>query len=201
MVDSTASTAPAAAPAPRRPLRADAAKNVQALITAAKELFDEQGLDVALDEVARRAGVGNATLYRNFPTRADLIVAVYADEVADLCHDAAALKIAAAEGDALFAWLDRLVIHVATKRELALAGTGNSGERRTELFGTWHNAMRTVAGDLYERALAAQAVSPDVGVDELLALTYAAAIAGNGPDHARRLLRMMRYGFAGPAEA
>jgi AcrR family transcriptional regulator len=185
-------------PTPRRPLRADAARNVQALIAAAKELFDEQGPDVALDDVARRAGVGNATLYRNFPTRADLIVAVYADEVADLCLQGAALLEADAAGEALFAWLDSFVVHVATKRALALAGTENSGERRTELFDTWHTAMRTVAADLYERASEAGTVSPEVSVDELLALTYAAAIAGTGPEHARRLLRMMRYGFAGP---
>ncbi|MEZ0112618.1 AcrR family transcriptional regulator [Catenulispora sp. EB89] len=194
--------APAADPkpaAPRRPLRADAAKNVQALVAAAKELFDEQGLDVALDEVARRAGVGNATLYRNFPTRADLIVAVYVDEVADLCTSGAMLLEAAAPEEALFMWLDRFVVHVATKRALALAGTENSAERRTELFDAWHTVMRTVAGDLYERAREAGAVSPDVTVDELLALTYAAAIAGTGPGHARRLLRMMRYGFAGTA--
>lgn len=194
-------TAPTPSPPPRRPLRADAAKNVQALVTAAKELFDEQGLDVALDEVARRAGVGNATLYRNFPTRADLIVAVYADEVADLCMHGAALLMdseSPAAGEALFAWLDSFVVHVATKRALALAGTESSNERRTEMFDTWHAAMRNVAGHLYDRAVAAGTMSPDVDVDELLALTSAAAIAGNGPDHARRLLRVMRFGFAGP---
>ena len=185
----------------RRPLRADAARNVQALIAAAKELFDEQGLDVALDEVARRAGVGNATLYRNFPTRADLIVAVYADEVAELCLHGAMLMATAPADEALFAWLDIFVVHVATKRALALAGTEHSSERRTELFDTWHEVMRKVAGDLYERAREADAVSPDVSVEELLALTYAAAIAGTGPEHARRLLRMMRYGFAGPSTA
>lgn len=180
-------------------MRADAARNVQALTAAAKELFDEQGLDVALDEVARRAGVGNATLYRNFPTRADLIVAVYADEVAELCLRAAALRMWDMPGEALFAWLDSFVVHVSTKRALALAGTENSSERRTELFGTWHDAMRTVAGELYDRAREAGEVSADVSVEELLALTYAAAIAANGPEQAQRLLRMMRHGFAGPS--
>lgn len=156
-----------------------------------------RGLDVPLDEVARRAGVGNATLYRNFPTRADLIVAVYAEEVAELCLRGAALKMwDDLPGEALFAWLDAFVVHVAAKRALALAGTENNSERRTELFASWHEAMRTVAGDLYDRARAAGEVSSDVTVDELLALTYAAAIAGNGPEHAQRLLRMMRYGLA-----
>ena len=84
------------------------------------------------------------------------------------------------------------------RRALALAGTESSSARRTEMFDTWHAAMRNVAAHLYERALAAGTVSPDVDVDELLALTSAAAIAGSGPEHARRLLRVMRYGFAGP---
>ncbi|MEY9926191.1 AcrR family transcriptional regulator [Catenulispora sp. GP43] len=185
-----------AAPPPRRPLRADAARNVQALVTAAKELFAEQGSDIPLDDVARRAGVGNATLYRYFPTRADLIVAVYADEVADLCMDGALLRAAEAPGEALFVWLDKFVVHVATKRALALAGTENSGERRTELFDTWHNAMRTVATDLYDQACQAGTVTPQVSVEELLAMASAAALAGNSAQQARRLFTMMWFGVA-----
>jgi AcrR family transcriptional regulator len=60
-------------------LRADAERNRVALLAAAREIFSEQGLDASLDEIARRAGVGNATLYRRFPTRQDLIAAVFAD--------------------------------------------------------------------------------------------------------------------------
>lgn len=180
-------------------MRADAAKNVRALIASAKELFAEQGLDVALDEVARRAGVGNATLYRNFPTRADLILAVYADEVDDLCRHGSALLESDTAGEGLFTWLDSFVVHVATKRPLALAGTENGSERRTELFETWHTAMHAVATDLHGRALEAGAVSPDISVDELLALTYSAALAAADPEHARRLLQLMRHGFAGVA--
>ena len=67
---------------PKRGRRADASRNAERLLAAARELVDESGSEVALDEVARQAGVGNATLYRHFPTRGDLLVAVYADEVA-----------------------------------------------------------------------------------------------------------------------
>src|SRR6266508_3955540 len=66
-----------------RDLRADAARNRQALLSAAREIMSEQGLDAPLDEIARRAGVGNATLYRRFPTRIDLIVAVFAERMAE----------------------------------------------------------------------------------------------------------------------
>ena len=64
-------------------LRADAARNREAIVEAAREVFAEQGLDAPLDEIARRAGTGNATLYRRFPTRADLLEAVFAERMAE----------------------------------------------------------------------------------------------------------------------
>jgi AcrR family transcriptional regulator len=64
-------------------LRADAARNRAAIVEAARAVFAEQGLDAPLDEIARRAGTGNATLYRRFPTRGELIAAVFADRMAE----------------------------------------------------------------------------------------------------------------------
>src|SRR5438552_14621099 len=64
-------------------LRADAERNRRALLSAARMVMAEHGLDAPLDEIARRAGVGNATLYRRFPTRIDLIVAVFGERMAD----------------------------------------------------------------------------------------------------------------------
>ena len=63
-------------------LRADAARNREAIVDAARAVFAEQGLDAPLDEIAKRAGTGNATLYRRFPARADLIAAVFAERMA-----------------------------------------------------------------------------------------------------------------------
>ncbi len=65
-------------------LRADAERNRLALVAAAREVFGERGLDAPLDEIARRAGVGNATLYRRFPSRHDLVAAVFADTLRDV---------------------------------------------------------------------------------------------------------------------
>ncbi|MEV5828961.1 helix-turn-helix domain-containing protein [Spirillospora sp. NPDC052242] len=171
------------------------------LIAAAKELFDEHGPDVALDDVARRAGLGNATLYRHFPTRGDLVVAVYADEVAALCDAGAALLDGPDPAGALFAWLDAFVVHVASKRALALAGTEHDGERRTELFGGWHDSMRATARRLLVRAQDSGAVDAGLSVDDVLALTSGAAVTGDGAEHARRLVRVLRHGFAGPTRA
>jgi AcrR family transcriptional regulator len=63
-------------------LRADAARNREAIVGAARAVFGEQGLDAPLDEIAKRAGTGNATLYRRFPTRSDLVAAVFAERMA-----------------------------------------------------------------------------------------------------------------------
>ncbi|HEX5406088.1 MAG TPA: helix-turn-helix domain-containing protein [Pseudonocardiaceae bacterium] len=65
--------------------QADAQRDYERLLLAAREIFGERGADVPLDDVARRAGIGNATMCRHFPTRRDLIIAVYADEAATLC--------------------------------------------------------------------------------------------------------------------
>src|SRR3954466_8573031 len=64
-------------------LRADAARNREAIVEAARAVFAEQGLDAPLDEIARRAGTGNATLYRRFPTREDLVAAVFAERMVE----------------------------------------------------------------------------------------------------------------------
>lgn len=175
-------------------MRADAARNLGLLLAAARELFSERGPDIPLDDVARRAGVGNATLYRHFPTRGDLLVAVYADEVEALCRHGAELEAAADAGDALFEWLDAFVVHIAAKRPLALAVTDNADQRRTRLFEEWHRAITDVAARLLGRAAAAGAVRDNLAVTDLLALTSAAAIASTGPDHARRLLDLLRTG-------
>src|SRR5690242_147309 len=90
----------------QRPHRADARRNFDALLAAARDVFAEQGTGASLEEVARRAGVGIGTLYRNFPTRQDLFDAVYVEEVAQLCQaadDAAGLP----PWDALVAGLQR----------------------------------------------------------------------------------------------
>src|ERR1700760_3112294 len=76
---------------PPRPKRADARRNYDKVIAAARDAFAEGGTATSLEEIARRAGVGIGTLYRNFPNRQALLEAVYVDEVEDLCQSAAEL--------------------------------------------------------------------------------------------------------------
>lgn len=175
--------------------RADAARNAELLLAAATELFGEHGPEVALDRIARRAGVGNATLYRHFPTRADLLIAVYEDEVAELCAYGATLASAPEPVEALFSWLESLAVHIKSKGALAFTGTESHADRRTALFDRWHASISDTAHQLFDLARARGAIREDLTVTDMLALTSAAASAANGADDARRLIDLIRHGM------
>ncbi len=178
----------------RRP-RSDATRNMDLLVAAARTLFDERGTDVPLDEIARRARVGNATLYRNFPSRGDLLVAVYSEEVDTVLGQGAALLETSPPGEALFTWLDLFVVHVATRRPLALAAISHApDERRGELADRWHAMMRSTMAALLAPAQEAGAVRHDLTAVDLLALTNATALASADPSDAVRLMHVLRSG-------
>jgi AcrR family transcriptional regulator len=103
---------------PQRPARADAARNYDKLLAAAFEAFTTEGEDASLEGIARRAGVGIGTLYRNFPTRQALLEAVYVGEVEGICR-----AVADFEGrepwEALTGWLRRFAAYATTKKALA----------------------------------------------------------------------------------
>ena len=88
-----------------RPTRADAARNYDRLVTAARETFAEHGTDSSLEEIARRAGVGIGTLYRRFPSRTALLEAVYVEEIQSVCDRAYDCDRELEPFDALAAWL------------------------------------------------------------------------------------------------
>ena len=101
-----------------RPQRADARRNYEKVLAAAREAFAEGGESTSLEQIARRAGVGIGTLYRHFPTRQALLEAVYVDEVTEVCETAAQLD----DGnpwEALQSWFDRLLGYMATKQALS----------------------------------------------------------------------------------
>ncbi|MEW1774494.1 helix-turn-helix domain-containing protein [Streptomyces sp. NPDC086777] len=148
--------------ASRRPHRKDAARNYDALVAAARQAFAERGADVSLEDVARRAGVGIGTLYRNFPTRRDLFESVYADEVNALCR--AAVELADLEPwEALTAWLDRFTGYMVTKRAVREALNDES-----EIFQACRDSMYSAGGPLLERAQKAGVVRTDMEIGDLL---------------------------------
>src|SRR3954466_5237539 len=101
-----------------RPKRADARRNYDKVLAAAREAFAEGGESTALEEIARRAGVGIGTLYRHFPNRQALVEALYLDEVEEVCRSAAELD-GADPWEALNGWFERFIGYLATKRALA----------------------------------------------------------------------------------
>lgn len=173
--------------------RADARRNRALLLGAAGEVFAEKGAAAPLDDVARRAGVGNATMYRHFPTRRELLVAVYAGEVEALRERGEALLEDEAPGDALLAWLREFVSHVASKRELALA-IPDDGGTRSGLFDRWHVEMHSTVFRLLARAQKDGAARDDVRASDLLALANGIALAGTDGEQVERLLRIVRLG-------
>jgi AcrR family transcriptional regulator len=113
-------------------LRADAERNRAALLAAAREIFGEHGLDASLDEIARRAGVGNATLYRRFPTRRDLIAEVFAGQMTEYVELAERALHESDPWAAFVGYLTRLFELQATDRGLSelLVSTGFDDDER-----------------------------------------------------------------------
>jgi AcrR family transcriptional regulator len=179
-----------------RARRADAERNRAALIAAAGRLFDERGPGVSLDEIARRAGVANATLYRHFATRAELILAVYADEVAGLDELSEQLLDAGDPDQALTDWLRAFVRHVTQKRDLALALPDEPDGRRGALFADWHATMRTAVERLLARARSAGSVRTEIRAGDLLALATGIALTGLPDERLELLLALARSGYA-----
>ncbi|MFD4688839.1 TetR/AcrR family transcriptional regulator [Streptomyces sp. NPDC058463] len=188
------SAGPAPRSEPQRRRRADAQRNYDLLVAAARDVFHDHGVDAPLDDIARRAGVGNATMYRHFPTRRELIIAVYSEEVAELCARSQSLLAEDPPGDALFAWLQHFIAHVAAKRELALSITDDRTSQRSALFDRWHQSMHTAASALLTRAQSAGAVRADLNASELLALANGIALTTTDATQAERLVVLVRQG-------
>ncbi|MFI6316886.1 TetR/AcrR family transcriptional regulator [Nonomuraea sp. NPDC050556] len=157
-----------------RPLRADARRNAERLVLAAREVFAERGVDVPLDDIARHAGVGNATLYRRFPTREALLEAVYRDRVEQL--HAHALDQPGEPGEALTAWLLEIVRDGSSSR--GLTATLKAALQREGADVAWcRHLILDAAEQLLARAQDAGAIRPDVTAIQLLKLANGIAFS------------------------
>jgi AcrR family transcriptional regulator len=152
----------------RRPKRADARRNYDALIEAARAAFTEKGAEASLEDIARRAGVGIGTLYRHFPTRQALLEATYLEEVEALCASAAELS-ELEPWDALVSWLNRFARYASTKKALAAELLATIG-MESDFFAACHTSIFAAGEPLLERAQAAGAVRPDVTFNDAVRL-------------------------------
>lgn len=152
--------------APRK--RADARRNEEALLDAAAAAFVVAGVDVPVREVAQRAGVGVATIYRHFPTRADLVVAVYRHQV-EACVAAGPELLAASDSPAaaLDRWIDLFVDFLVTKHGLAEALQSDDAAFAA-LHGYFVERLVPVCGELLAAAAATGEVRPDLDPYEVL---------------------------------
>jgi AcrR family transcriptional regulator len=153
----------------RRPRRADARRNFDALVEAARDAFAVDGVDASLEDIARRAGVGIGTLYRNFPTRDTLVEAVYLEEVAGVAAYAEALD-EEEPFDAVAAWLRRFADYAATKKVLVAGFNGES-----TLLQSCRSVVYASGEPLLKRAQTAGAVRADVEIDDVVRLVSGVA--------------------------
>jgi AcrR family transcriptional regulator len=152
--------------APRKP-RADALRNRDRLLEAAKTVFSAGGPDASLEAVARTAGVGIGTLYRHFPTREALFEAVYRHEVQQLADLAERLKKDTRPIEALRQWMRSIVKFVATKKGMS-AALALAIAKDSDLVSDSSDRLTRAIGLLFEQAVAAGEVRSDVSSEDLL---------------------------------
>ncbi|MFB9449383.1 TetR/AcrR family transcriptional regulator [Dactylosporangium vinaceum] len=157
-------------PAARRP---DAERNRAKILAAARAAFADARLDVSMAEVSRRAGVGMATLYRNFPGKRELLEALYNEETDSVCAAAATVP-GATPGERLRAWLDEFFTFFSNKRHIA-ASLLEHTDRADPLF-TGNRARVTAAGaPLLAAAQHSGEIRRDLSIDQILDLVHAIA--------------------------
>jgi AcrR family transcriptional regulator len=188
-----------ALPAPARK-RADARRNEQTLLEAAAEVFVTSGVEAPVRDIAAKAGVGIGTIYRHFPTRADLIIAVYRHQV-EACAAAGPALLASSETPhaALARWIDLFVDFLVTKH--GLAGLLRSDQAGFDaLHAYFLDRLLPVCEQLLRAAARDGGVRPDIGAFELMYAVGNLCI-GTGTDDrydARRVVGLLIAGLVQP---
>ena len=184
-------------PPPQRSLRADAQRNYTSLLKAARVAVSERGADISLEEIARSAGVAIGTLYNHFPTRQDLLEAVFLDETTELRMHAEALASAPNPFDALIRWLRLQMDFAARGRSMGAAVMAAKQVPGTRSYAA-NIAMHRAGEVLLLRAQAAQQVRTDVHIIDVVRLVYGIALVNehaSDPDGANRMLDLVIAGI------
>jgi AcrR family transcriptional regulator len=175
---------------PTRKPRADGQRNRERLIETAKAAFAELGVDVSLDEIARRAGVGIGTLYRHFPTRDAIVEAVYRREVEQLAGAATRLLGTHSPGDALHEWLRLSIDLIATKKIMASA-LASRVDSTSELYTSSSAQIIGAMFLLVDRARSAGDIRSDVDPNDLLRALIGFTSGNTAPGWQASALRLI----------
>ena len=186
-----------------RALRADAERNRRRLLDAAETLFRERGLDVGVAEIAQHAGVGRGTLFRNFPTKQDLIAAIVIERMKEATAQARTLLEAPDPGEALFGFLEEMVGPQQLDSRALFEAIGDTFLANQEIRAA-HAEIVAGIEDLLTRAKEAGAVRSDVGAMDVLMLVKgacqaASAFASSEPGIVTRQLDLVRAAFSASA--
>jgi AcrR family transcriptional regulator len=178
-----------------KPARADVRRNRERLLTAAADVFAIQGTEASLDDIARHAQIGNATLYRHFPTRHDLVEALLVERYDALRAIAQDLTTSPDPRNALIDWLRAFITHITAYRGLAACVMSALRDHESDLS-TSCQAMRTAAADLLTRAQDSGHIRADLTISEVLRLTNGIALATEQhPAETSRLLSLLIEGL------
>jgi AcrR family transcriptional regulator len=182
--------------APPRKLRDDARRNRERLLEVAKQAFTEQGADVSLDEVAKRAQVGPGTLYRHFPTRGALLEAVYRTEVEKLAEAEKNFAATMAPTEALRAWMLLFVDYIAAKQIIAPALNVVVSDQ-AKLYANTTTIITGAINALVQRCVTTGDIRPDLEPLDLLRALVGVSNVASGPgwiESAKRLVDILILG-------
>jgi AcrR family transcriptional regulator len=184
-----------------RPMRADARRNRERLIGAAREVFGEQGSGASMEAIAKHAGVGVGTLYRHFPNRFDIVEAVYQDDVEELVRAAEEATEQLEPWEAVEAFFEAFLRYAKTKQAL-LSELQQAFEKNPVLRSKMRERIDAAFDLVVEQAKQAGVIREDVRGSDLTQLVSPICTNASIPDdQMRRLIKMILDGLAAPASA
>ena len=161
------------APRPAAPRRVDAERNRERILDAGRAAFADPDADVSMAEISRRAGVGSATLYRNFASRRELLEALYVDEINAVCQAAATITGDSPEA-ILVAWLRRFYAYYTSKRFVAAALLEHA-DRDDPVFGAGYARVLDASRPLLRAAQESGEIRTDLTLEQILDMVAAIA--------------------------
>jgi AcrR family transcriptional regulator len=183
-----------------RPKRADAKRNYERLVGAARAVFAQQGGGASIEAIAKEAGVGVGTLYRHFPKRIDVVEAVYREDVDELTAVAETSVATMEPWPALVAWLEAFVRYAGGKRRL-MTELHEAFEKNPDLRLVSRDRIEAALDVVLNRAQGAGVARTDLDAPDLMQLLGSMCMSATlTPDQSTRLLVMIQDGLRPPAE-